>query len=331
MKKKFFNLMAAVLAAGVLSGCASGSDNAQDTYKVSIAVASNGNGMSFYKAIADANNLGEGLDLDIEWIEGLTTGPEIIAAITGGSLNLGSFADFPVITGYGSDQEPAFTVVGYAENITDSCLFVKADSDIQSLADLKGHKVGLQVGTGSQYQTQVSLAKAGLTIDDIEMVNLDVGSWVSAFVGDEVDAVCIQKLVTIDNEQMGEIRILDEADYALNSLIANTEWAEKNPETVARVLILLHRVLEFYTENKETAVQNVLDVYPEVSRERASWTLEALSDTYLTLIGDEPVERYTELKEFALEAGIIEKDFDVNDVYDNSYIELANELMKELE
>lgn len=352
MRKKWFGLMAsAVLAVSVLGGCGSGSEGSatddgaaglsgnseaesggsDETYKVSFADASSGNGISLFRAIAEANNLSDGLDLDIEWVEGLSSGPEIIAAVTGGSLNIGTFGDFPVVTSYGSDQKPAFTVVGYAENVESTCLFVKADSDIQTLEDMKGHTIGLQLGSGSQYQTQLSLSKVGLTVDDVELVNLDTGSWLSAFVNNQVDVVCIQKVVTIANEGMGDIRILDQEDYGLTSLIADTEWAKENPETVARVLILLHRVLEFVEENEETAIQDARAAYPEVSEERIRWTLESLTDTYLTPVGERAIERYTQLKDFSLQVGTIEKDFDVSDVYDNSYIELANELIKELE
>lgn len=288
-------------------------------------------GFGFYQAIVEANDLSKDLGIKLNWIEGFKSGPEIVAAINGGSVDIGSFGDFPVITSYGSEEGSSFTVVGYTDNITDSALIVKADSDIQNISDLKGKKVGVQIGTGSQSQLLKSLDKGGLSADDIEMVNLDMGSWSSAFAKGDIDAMCVMKLVTIDNKEIGDIRYLDETDYALNSLVANTEWAKQNPEAVAKVLIVLHRALESVANDREAAVKNVLDAYPEASEARVRFTLEATKDTFLVPFGDKPLGRYQDLKDFALKVGSIEKDFDINEVYDNSYIELANNLIKDYE
>jgi ABC-type nitrate/sulfonate/bicarbonate transport system substrate-binding protein len=344
MKKSILGVMvSATLVAAGLAGCSS-SESASTTQNnteastststsagsedgaYSVRIAAVDSGVGIYKAIAEANNLAEGLDLDVEWVEGLSSGPEIIAAIAGESVDVGKIGDFPVVTNYGSGEKPVFKVIGYAVRGTDSLVFTSADSGIDTLESLKGKTIGTQIGTGSQFQLQTSLAKAGLTIDDVNLVNLDNGSWLSAFTSGDVDAICILTDVTVGNEELGEINRLDETELAIQSFIANEEWAEANPEAAARTLILFHEVLEYYAANPDEAIEQVLAAYPEASSERVKFILDELTDTLLDGSWDTAVSRYTDLKKFALEAGSIENDFDVEDVYDSSYVEKAKEI-----
>lgn len=329
MKKRLITIIITALAAGTFAGTLT--IYAEENEQYQVAISAEDTGVSVYKTIAEANGLEDNLNLKIDWVEGLSSGPEIIAAITGGSVDIGKIGDFPVVTNYGGGETPSFKVVGYTENVTDSAMFVKEDSDIESLEDLKGKVIGTQIGTGSQYQTQVSLAKAGLTIDDVTLVNVDNGSWSSAFAAGEIDAACVLKQFVVGNEEIGEIRILDEADYALNSWIANTEWVEENPETAARVLILCDRVLDFVEKNKEEAISQIMKAYPDGNEERIVYTLESLKNTFLSPFSDQALNRYQELKDFALDVGTISSDFEVEEVYDNSYIELANEIAADFE
>ena len=214
----------------------SGTEDDQTGEPVEVNIVANATGFSIYKAIVEANNLDEGLHIKANWIEGITKGPEIIAAISGGSVDVGVIGDFPVVTNYGNDNQ-FFKVIAVTENTTDSALLVLKDSDIQEIADLKGKTVGCRIGTGSQMQLMVSLAKAGLTTEDINMVDFTNG-WGAALAGGSLDAMCISKSDSIGNSEVGEVRVLDQTDYALSSVIADPEWLEENPQSAAEVILL---------------------------------------------------------------------------------------------
>lgn len=352
MKKKTVSvILSGVLAATLLVGCGAGStvsdsqatsvDNPEEakseevieddssldvdsilatTDKVRIAASDASLGL--FQPLVENNNLADGLGLEIEWVDGLNSGPEIIAAILGGSVDIGKVGDFPVVTNYGAGND-GFEVVSFNTRGTDSLVFTKADSGIKSLEDLKGKVVGTQIGTGAQFQLETSLAKANLTLEDIEVVNLDNGSWQSAFVGGDVDAVCILKDFTVGNEEIGDIVELDETELALQSYLANKEWSKVNPNAVAKSLILIHRIYDFYAANPQEAIDEVLEKYPDASPEKVKFVLEAVSDHIITGDWDTAVQRYTELKDFALNVGTIENDFSVEDAYDPQYVELA--------
>lgn len=67
-------------------------------------------------------------------------------------------------------------------------LVVLADGDIDSLADLKGKTIGYSVGGFETVLLKVMLERAGLTLDDIKLVNVNFSLSPSLFTG-QTDAV----------------------------------------------------------------------------------------------------------------------------------------------
>lgn len=75
------------------------------------------------------------------------------------------------------------TLVGTPLN----CLMVRADGPVQTIADLKGRKIGFSVAGVEQAIVGALLARAGLTMDDVEMVNVN-WSLTPALMSGQVDA-----------------------------------------------------------------------------------------------------------------------------------------------
>ena len=69
-----------------------------------------------------------------------------------------------------------------------NCLVVAADSGIDSPAALKGRKIGYSVGGFETTLLQVILKEAGLTLDDVQLVNVNF-SLAPALLSGRVDAV----------------------------------------------------------------------------------------------------------------------------------------------
>lgn len=69
-----------------------------------------------------------------------------------------------------------------------NALVVLADGPIESIADLKGRKVGFSVGGFEDAMLSAMLARHGLTMDDIELVNVNF-SLSPSLISGQVDAV----------------------------------------------------------------------------------------------------------------------------------------------
>ena len=62
---------------------------------------------------------------------------------------------------------------------------------IKSAADLKGRKVGVLVGSTSEFFTKLYLSRANLTMNDIQVVNLRPAEMVTGFARGDIDAFTI--------------------------------------------------------------------------------------------------------------------------------------------
>ena len=65
---------------------------------------------------------------------------------------------------------------------------IVADNSIRTVAGLKGRRIAFTEGSVSQFYLSVLLKEAGLSLSDIEMVNMTAGDAGAAFVAGRVDA-----------------------------------------------------------------------------------------------------------------------------------------------
>lgn len=125
----------------------------------------------------------------------------------------------------------------------ETLIVVKPDSPIQKLEDLKGRKVAYLSGTVRHSTFAKALKDKGLSINDVESLNLGIENSGPALARGDVDAIVestgpAQKLV-----EAGQARVLFDAavvgkpEWAVPHLISvNGEFARKYPDIVTRLL-----------------------------------------------------------------------------------------------
>src|SRR3546814_12648214 len=64
---------------------------------------------------------------------------------------------------------------------------VIARKGLASATDLKGKKVGVMLGSTSEYFAYLYFAKAGMTLDQVEVINLKPAEMVAALVQSDID------------------------------------------------------------------------------------------------------------------------------------------------
>lgn len=122
-----------------------------------------------------------------------------------------------------------------------SAIIVKADSPIQSLADLKGKKVAYLTGTVRHSTFAKALKSAGLSLNDVESLNLAFDASGPALVRGDVDAVVESGDVAAKLVETGQARVILDAsshpEWSAPFLIsANGEFVRKYPDLVKRLL-----------------------------------------------------------------------------------------------
>ena len=179
-------------------------------------------------------------------------------------------------------------------------LFVRADSDIKTLADVKGHTIpwGYNAQPGVQNNIEAMLAGAGLTIDDMRPVPVPtVGAAADSFVAGRVDvgffAFGAGKLIEVD-KAVGGIRYLPmpdgaEAQAAMQEVLPTSYittvdptdtngLTEKTPFiTLDYVMIAGAHVPDETVEKVTTALIDGLDEMAKGNRQFADVTRDGLA------------------------------------------------------
>ncbi len=120
---------------------------------------------------------------------------------------------------------------------------------VETLADLKGKKVGYSSGTSSENILQLALKRVGLTMDDIVAYEMDASSLTSAITSGSLDACATwsPSTETICNQIGDDAVVLAKnktfSDETVNiaSWIVMPSWAEKNHDLLVKFTRALYK------------------------------------------------------------------------------------------
>lgn len=141
-----------------------------------------------------ANELGYFEGIKVEVIEVSASPTDVLAAVSSGQIDAAhlQYAATVRAIGKGAKVKSIGTAHGAASTVNYHA-FVMADNSIKSAEDLKGKKIGGMVipGTTSYFGFVEYLKKAGLSINDVEIVNIRVGQEEQVLRSRQVDVVGI--------------------------------------------------------------------------------------------------------------------------------------------
>ncbi len=134
---------------------------------------------------------------------------------------------------------------------------VVARTGIETVADLAGKKVAFNQGSVSQFYINVLLARAGLSEDDIEVVQMAPGDAGSAFVAGHVDAAVTWEPWLSRGAAAEDGHILadtsTEPGLVTDIFLTSTDVIEERGEEIAAVYRAWNRAVDFVAENPEEA------------------------------------------------------------------------------
>jgi sulfonate transport system substrate-binding protein len=143
-----------------------------------------GDQLSVLQSLLTASGQARNLPYTLDWHEFPgASGPQLVAAEAGGSIDLAYLGDTPLIFAQAAGDN--LKVVGASE-IADSAthspdgIVVPADSPITKVSQLKGKQVALTVGTVFQYVAIRILQTGGLNYSDVTPVNLSLADGMAA-------------------------------------------------------------------------------------------------------------------------------------------------------
>lgn len=176
-------------------------------------------------------------------------GPTIIAAMESGSIDIGYI-------GHGAHKlciNGRASIFAFAHLGNGDAIVGLKSHGVESLADLRGKKVGYSSGTSSENILMLGLKRAGLTMNDITAYEMDASSLTSAMTSGSLDAcatwspstetMCSQ--IGSDAVVIAKNETFSDETVNIASWIVMPKWAEANHDTLVKFTRALYKGEDF--------------------------------------------------------------------------------------
>ncbi|WP_414443186.1 taurine ABC transporter substrate-binding protein [Burkholderia sp. 22PA0099] len=174
----------------------------------------------------------------------LGSGADVIRALASGSVQLGEAGSAPIAAGL--SQGVDLSLFWILDNINDAeALVARNGSGVNSVADLKGHKIGVPFVSTSHFHALVALQQAGVDPNSVKILNLRPPEVAAAWARGDIDATYIWDPVLAKVKQNGKVLITSgqvakaTGKATFDGFVATRRFAHDNPEFVARFVKVL--------------------------------------------------------------------------------------------
>lgn len=349
-KRKLLSaLLTVTILAGIVSGCANTSENTNVNEDESSAVAEttektvsntddNSQKEKVTVRLADMSVYGiaifnyaekiglldgyfddlENYDVTVELSE-WASGVDQNTAFAAKQIDFSSMGNIPAVSGASSGFGTKIIAVNYLYD-DEYVLVAREGSGVKKVEDLKGKNVGTYVGTVTHYAVAKYLENAGLTVDDVNLLNVASETATSLRNGD-IDAGVLGNVVAHQVEEEGAGYILSEDRVPIyNYVVGRTEFTEKYPEITVRVLQLINDTWDYALEHQQEYIEFYAGVSgTDIATVEASWKdnfpIKSAKD-----FDEADYNAYIEFVDWMKDIEYVSKDINADDLLDLTYV-----------
>jgi len=199
------------------------------------------------------------------------------------AIDIGSTAGVAALTARANGS--AIQTIGVFSQPEWTAIVVPANSSINSVADLAGSRIAATKGTDPYFFLLQALNEAGLSADDVEIINLQHADGQAALNRGDVDAWAgLDPIMATTELQDGANLIYRNVDFnSYGVLNAREKFLEQSPETVDVVLGCYEKARQWIIDNPEAASQ-LLAQEASLNPEVASKVLTERTNVDLSLV-----------------------------------------------
>jgi sulfonate transport system substrate-binding protein len=273
-----------------------------------------------YQTILTAAKALKGAKYTVNWQE-FVGGPPIVAAETGGSVDLGDMAETPTIFAQaaGDPVKVVAATVSANPKVSPFDLVVPASSTIKKLSQLKGQTIGVQEGTVEQYVLIQILKKAGIPYSGVTIENLTVVNAAAAVSSGKVAAALISQPLTAIDQAAGKIRVIATGAGYTTTLgyLTASQAALDDPKKAAAIADFVERFYKaeaIVKKNPNLAINTYVKIYGvslAEAKQAAATVQEAGTPITPAIIKYQQAEANT-----FLSLGLITKKLNVKGIFD---------------
>jgi NitT/TauT family transport system substrate-binding protein len=260
MKRSLALVAAAVLSAAALGACGSSSSGAQSgpaTLRLGLV-----QGQDFTHALPALTAAGQGLfgqhGLSVQ-IVSFSAGSDLVKAMAGGSIDVGEATGLDVVAAAANKVDlKAFYGTAAA---TPMAVIVPAASPIHTVADLKGHSIGIsKFGSLTDFEVRTIAQTSTIPIAAIKEVPLGAPSAnTAALAKGDVDAIMLPIGFSYTLQASGTaVRAIPVADLTPDSqfavLAASSTYLKKHQATVKNLVAAYSAAITYLQAHEDTSV-----------------------------------------------------------------------------
>jgi taurine transport system substrate-binding protein len=181
---------------------------------------------------------------------------QVINFMTAGSVDISNIGSSGMVIG--SVNGAPISMIYVQKYITDSeALVVRTDRGINSVADLKGKKIGTSYVSSTHFALLMVLKKAGLSQKDVEILNTPPDQALAAWRRGAIDAAYMWEPVL---SQIAEDKgkrlattgdLLSDGVSVFDAIIVRNEFKEKHPDLVLAYLKEYDRIAQLYMKTPD--------------------------------------------------------------------------------
>ncbi|HGS9832956.1 TPA: ABC transporter substrate-binding protein [Clostridioides difficile] len=246
----------------------------------------------------------------------ITTGPEQTQALAAGEIDfLHALGGTSALIAASNGVE--LKILNTYSRSPKGFMILTNNNSIKSAADLVGKKVAGPKGTILHQVLISALDKEGLSMDDVEFVNMGIPEASAALSDGSVDAALIAGSAALKAMKSGS-KLVANGEGLVDGIIVtavSTDFAEKHPEIVERFMKVEKETLEYVNNNFDEAMEKVakeVDLSLEETKELYAWydfslditdkDISSLEDTQDFLIKNKLQEKKVNIKELIYNA-----------------------------
>ena len=191
-------------------------------------------------------------DYNIKWTK-FDSGADVNTAFIANELDFGALGSSPVARGLSAPLNIPYKVAFILDVAGDNeALVVRNGSGVNTVAELRGKRIGTPFASTAHYSLLAALAQNGLSANDVALVDLQPQAALAAFDRGDVDAVYTW-LPTLDQVRKNGKDLITSRQLAkdgkptLDLAAVSDEFADAHPDVVdtwrqqqARALNLIH-------------------------------------------------------------------------------------------
>ena len=193
------------------------------------------------------------------------------------------------------------------------CMYSK-DETLTTPESLKGKTIAGPTGTNLHELLVSYLAQAGMTLDDVNYVNMTIPDAKAGLDGGSVDVALLAGANAYNAEQQGYHLVAD-GEGLISALIAvatTQKFYDEHPDVIKKLNAAQEEISSYMADNQEATMETIaaaLDLDVDAVKEMYGFY------DFSTEITDADKEGFQKTADFMYESGMIENELDVNTLF----------------